>query len=111
MEEKKLFMIAIDHYSKYNKTTKSLLKILITLSVRNETIITVKKLHEIIGCSKTWIYNSIKHLEQDQYIKRNTNHNINGFIINFAKLKNIVEHYNLISSYSSSNKNDTQTLK
>lgn len=118
MINKIILLEALKHYSKYSKNTKWILKILIELSVENSTIITVAELYILTGISKKGIYDILKRLDRDDYIKSNAslnihnkNRNIYGFIINFSNMKGIIEHYSKLLLQPNFNKNITLPSK
>jgi len=95
MKDKELLMKAIDNLDIYVATRRATLKALIDLSVDGVASISPTSLSRLIKIGRGIIYNNLRILEEDGYIKNigKARNRIGLYKLNETKLEEIIELY------------------
>jgi len=93
MKDKELLMKAIDNLDIYVATRRATLKALIDLSVDGVASISPTSLSRLIKIGRGIIYNNLRILEEDGYIKNigKARNRIGLYKLNETKLEEIIE--------------------
>lgn len=97
-KDKELLMEAIDNYDAYSPSFRTILRILVDLSIDNVANITVIKLSKISSLSREIIYQALRMMEKDNFIElsKPNKGKINAILLKDNKLNQITQYYNKI---------------
>lgn len=95
MKDKELLIEAIENYDLFTLHEKTILKLLIELSIDNKVVCSIIKLKEISQISRPTIYRALQMFEDYSLIdiEKNPNRKISTFILKDHKLKEIISHH------------------
>lgn len=95
MDNKDLWMKAIDNYSAYTSGQQKLLKIFINTAVDNVVVASVSDLNEVSKISKPSIYRCLERFQTDGIIEpiKEGNIRLNSYRLKTSKIDDITERY------------------
>ena len=96
MKDKELLYAAIDDYELINRSSKAILKILISLEGNKEAVIalSILKLSKMAKISRNAAYEAIKALENKSFIRKWTeNRRFSFFLLQHEKLNYLIQNY------------------
>jgi DNA-binding MarR family transcriptional regulator len=92
---KLLLLKAVENYSLFPKTGRSLLKTLINLAIDNLIITNITELSKFAKISRPAVYSNLKRLEAKGLIEcqKNDGSRISSFVLKPDKFDEIIKHY------------------
>lgn len=93
MDNKQLLLKAIDQYDDYTLSQRSILKLLVKISVNEVAVISTNTISRVLKITNQTIHSAIRRFNKDDLVNYRYNAKLSKIYLNTNKLREIIQRF------------------